>query len=168
MSRTKTIIFLAFFGFALSQSQYDQNDAISFLYASALAYCSLPSVQSWNCGPPCQNLAGYQFYYGVNKQVLPNEYLSFTMIVNPSAQKFITSFRGTVGSVQLLLEILEGTAEPYTLHNISNALVMTYFNKHYTTNLRTDFITSFNKARAEYPNYQYKFHCVIFHRLLNH
>jgi len=50
------------------------------------------------------------------------------MLYNPNTQRFVTSFRGTVGNTELMVEVLESIIPvAYTIHNVSNAWVDNYF-----------------------------------------
>jgi len=103
---------------------------------------------SWTCGTNCEALSGYTPFFATIIDVLPNmENFSFAMLVNEDQQRFVTSFRGTVGNVEAVIEVLE-SLEPtiYSLHSIPGALVDSYFYVRYVEVLRPIIITYLLKA----------------------
>lgn len=153
-----TIVILLFLSLSqLILADYSPADAKEFASASALAYCTPDAIQSWTCGAPCKNLTGYQAYYTHVFDVTSSETLSFSMIYNPSTKRFVTSFRGTAGTAELLLEIAEGGALKYALSSLPGAYADDYFYTHYANNLRDAFIDNIKKAYAEFPDFNFIF-----------
>ena len=136
---------------------YSHDEAHEYASASALAYCEPMSIHSWECGLACNNLTSYQHYYSGVFNLSLKETISFSMIYNPSSNKFITSFRGTVGKLELLTEILQGGAMAYGLSEIPNALVDSFFYQNYIDVLRPVFIEKIQDAFASFPNYKFVF-----------
>jgi hypothetical protein len=157
MTKSLVILLSVLCSIQLASAQYNPADAFEFAAASALAYCDPSSIQSWTCGAACQNLTGYQPFYSNVFQVSEGQTLSFTMIVNPSTQRFVTSFRGTFTSWQLILELLEGGATDYTLQSVPDAIADYYFYNHYTSSLRATFVQNLQSAYSSYPNYEFVF-----------
>jgi len=59
------------------------------------------------------------------------------MLYNPNTERFVTSFRGTLGDIQLVIESLDSIIPvTYTLHNIKGAKIDGYFNDRYIDHMR--------------------------------
>jgi len=145
------------FSISIVSADYNPALAIEYASASALAYCQPETIQSWSCGDACQNLTDYKYYYTQVFWVAHDETLAFSMIYNPSARKFITTFRGTVGKTQLFLEILEGNAMKYHLADIPGAFADRYFYDHYLSVLRPVFMPNIEQAIKAFPDYEFVF-----------
>jgi hypothetical protein len=155
--RTQLLLLLTITSLAFVSADYDPTEALECAYASSLAYCTPDIVQSWTCGTPCDNLAGYQHFYSNVFQVSKDETLSFSMIYNTNLKKVISTFRGTAGSYQLFMEILQGGASGYKLSSIPNAMADDYFYNHYVNNIRETFIPKLEEAAGYFPDFTYIF-----------
>jgi len=142
---------------ALVSADYDPAEALECAYASSLAYCTPEVLESWTCGAPCENLVGYVHFYSNVFQVTKDETLSFSMIYNQNLKKFISTFRGTAGSYQLFMEILDGGASGYKLEGLPGAMADHYFLTHYVDNIRETFITKLGEAMGYFPDFTYIF-----------
>jgi hypothetical protein len=156
-SNTLLLLFSACCLLSLAQAGYDEEQARSYAYASALSHCSPDSIKSWNCGVNCDKLPGYKYFYAEVFNVSSLEAFSFALIYNPSEKKFITTYRGTVGNVQLFLEILEGNSVPYSLSNIPGAVADEYFYSHYVKYLRPIVVPQLQAAIKAFPDYEFVF-----------
>jgi len=59
------------------------------------------------------------------------------MVVNHQTQRFVTSFRGTVGNTELAIEVLMSIVPvKFTIQNIENGWVDNYFQVRYLGALR--------------------------------
>jgi len=59
------------------------------------------------------------------------------MLYNDNTQRFVTSFRGTLGNIELGIETMNSIIPvEYTLHNVPNAWVDNYFNERYNNYMR--------------------------------
>jgi hypothetical protein len=150
------LISLSLFLYSAS-TQYNPGDATVYAHASALAYCSPASVLSWRCGGACQNLGGYQAFFSQDFPISLVETISFSMIYNPNSRKFVTSFRGAVGALQILIEVTRSGSVPYTLTNIPGAVALEYFYTNYVNVLRSTMIDQLRRAHAAHPDYQFVF-----------
>jgi len=71
----------------------------------------------------------------------------FSMLYNPDTQRFVTSFRGTVGNTELMIEVLESIVPvAYSIHDIPNALVDNYFQSRYVSYMRSTLIELLHQA----------------------
>jgi len=136
---------------------YDEAQAFEYAYASALTHCDVSNIKAWDCGQACKNLTGYQVYYAEVIKVASNQNFTFAMIQNPEKKRFVTTYRGTVGSFQLLLEVLEGDPVPYELADIPGALADDYFYTHYISYLQPLMIPLLKQAYQTFPDYTFVF-----------
>lgn len=155
--RSISVLFLLSLASALyiTSADYSKTDALEFATISALSYCDSSDILSWTCGPPCQNLTGYEVYFTQLFNVSVGESLAFTMVYSSSQKRFVTAFRGSQGSFEILLEVLEGEAMAYP--NLNNSLVDDYFYTHYNNILRPVFFTELQHAIADYKGYEFIF-----------
>jgi len=109
------------------------------------------------CGDACDNLPGYQYVTQYTIRVTPNEPVSFTLLVNPMAHRFIASFRGTETKTQLLKEFFNSKAVEYNLHPIKNAVATQYFYEKYVYYLRSALLRHIKEATQKYPNFDFFF-----------
>jgi len=151
------IITLLFLSISIASAAYNVTLAKEFVYASALIKCNPQNILSWSCGQACHNLTGYKPYYSQEFNVSYNESFAVAMIYNPSIKRFITTYRGTVGRVQLIYELIEGGPVPYELSDIPGAQVNDYFYNHYIKYLRLDVISQLRRAAQAFPDYQFVF-----------
>jgi len=157
LCKSLIIIFSVYCLFSLAQAGYDEKQAKTYVYASALSHCTPDSIKNWNCGDNCKNLPGYKYFYAQWFSVSSLETFSFALVYNPSEKKFLTSYRGTVGNLQLLLEVLEGGSVPYALTNIPGALADDYFYNRYVKYLRPIVVAQLQAAYKQFPDYQFVF-----------
>jgi len=157
MIRTISIFLLLTLNISLAFAAYNVTLAKEFAYASALIKCHPNQIQAWNCGQACTNLTGYKPYYSQEFNASYGESFAFAMIYNPSIKRFVTSYRGTVGTLELIYEMIEGDPVAYKLSNITGALVDDYFYNHYVTFLRPLVIPQLKNAAQEFPDYQFAF-----------
>jgi hypothetical protein len=140
-----------------ASAQYNQADASEYAHASALAYCAPPNILNWNCGANCQNLPGYKPFFSQDFPLSLVETISFSMIYNPNSRRFVTTFRGAVGALQILIEVTRSGAVPYTLTNIPGAVALDYFYTNYVNVLRATLFDQLRNAHAAFPDYQFVF-----------
>jgi hypothetical protein len=159
MGFAKPLLFVGFLLCVVSfaYAGYSETDATEFAYASALAYCKPDDITSFTCGENCDKLKGYKSYFSQVFNVADGQTLSFSMIYNPSTQRFITTFRGTITDMQLLLEALKGGAVSYTIYNVKNGLVDNYFYTNYVRTIRKVFLQKLKEARTTFRNYKFIF-----------
>jgi len=136
---------------------YDPDQAMEYAYASALTHCDVSTIKSWTCGAACVNLTGYSIYYTEVIKVSNKQNFTFAMIHNPEKKRFITTYRGTVGNFQLLLEVLQGDPVPYGLADIPGALADDYFYSHYISYLQPLVIPLLKQAYQQFPDYTFVF-----------
>ena len=136
---------------------FSMSDAEEFTWASAAAYCDTSFLVNFNCGPPCDNLPGYQYFTSLTVPVNSYESLQYIMIYNINTRRFIIAFEGTIGTTQLVHEIIDATSISYTLHDIPNAQIEKYFGEFYLSLIRKQFISDLQNAISEFSNYQYIF-----------
>jgi len=59
------------------------------------------------------------------------------MLYNLNIERFVTSFRGTLGNIELGIESMNSIVPvEYTLHDIPNAWIDGYFNDRYADHMR--------------------------------
>ncbi len=139
------------------QRTYDVTFAREMLRASSTAYCQMAHLFNMQCGDPCNNLKGYQFLNQYTFRITPNEPVSYTLLVNPTASRFIVSFRGTETTTQLLKEFVNSRASAYDIHYIPNSVVIKYFDKKYVIYIRPTLLRYMREYTQKYPNYDYFF-----------
>jgi len=122
-----------------------------------LSLTVVKTLSNWTCGLACQTLTQYQVYFTQQFDVSTVESLAFTLLINPSTKRFVTSFRGSIGTVELIMEALQRKGVSYNLTNIPGALIDEYFYTHYVSYLRQEFSNQIKAAYAKYPDYQYIF-----------
>jgi len=92
-------------------------------------------------------LVGYEVFNVTTVDIGNGETFLFSMLYNPNTQRFVTSFRGTVGNTELMIEVLESIIPvQYTIHNIENAWVDNYFQSRYVNFMRSTLIDLLHKA----------------------
>jgi len=102
---------------------------------ASMNYCPISEISSWTCGYNCDALPNYNFFFVTDVAVSSDseETFSFSMLYNEVTKRFVTSFRGTKGYTELAIEILDSVVPvPYTIHNITNAWIDSYFQVRYT------------------------------------
>ena len=110
-----------------------------------------------NCGDVCNDLKGYSFITQYTSKVFDDDYVSYSLFVNPTTKRFMVSFRGSHSPIQLIDEIINGGYVTYDLYNITNAVTTKYFYQHYVGNLRDSFLSNLTQQIALYPDFQYYF-----------
>ena len=133
------------------------SDAEEFTWASAAAYCNPSLLINFKCGPACDKLPGYQYFTSLTVPINSYETLQYIMIHNSNTKRFIISFEGTTGTTQLVHEIIDATSIKYTLHDIANAQIDTYFGTFYVSHVRNNFFSDLKNAINKFSNYQYIF-----------
>ncbi len=79
------------------------------------------------------------------------------MIQNPEKKRFVTTYRGTVGKTQMILEFIEGDPVPYQLADIPGALADDYFYTHYISYLKPLMNSLLKQAYQAFPDYTFVF-----------
>jgi len=137
---------------------YNEADAIEFAHIASMNYCPIDEIENWTCGYNCDFLVGYSVFYVVEVAVLKNETFSFSMLYNSAKSRFVVSFRGTQGNIELAIETMESIVPvEYSIHDVPNAWIDNYFQKQYVGELRNLLITQLQNALVQFPSYQFFF-----------
>lgn len=157
MKTLTIVVFLAFVCAGIALESYNLNWAIEFWKISGISYCSQQQILGWTCGNLCNSLKGKvtPVHYYVDNTFKGG--LSYFMSRDDANKFFITAFRGTDSTTQLIFEIMQGTSVNYDIHSIPGARVMDYFYSAYVSYLRSDFLKNFKSALATYKSYTFVF-----------
>ena len=149
------IILASLFLLTFQQRAYSHDFGFEMLRAASAAGCPVETLRDMSCGPVCKDLSGYSLHYRFEANSSASESYSYSMLVNPSARRFVVTFRGTRGVNQLLQEFLHSRSVSYQLHNVSNAVATEYFYVNYVKYVRNDFMKRFKAAIDSHPDYQF-------------
>ena len=150
-----SLILAVLFTLTLQQRAYSHDFGYEMLRAASAAGCPIETLREMTCGPVCKDLSGYKLHHRFEANSSASESYSYSMLVNPSARRFVVTFRGTKGVTQLLQEFLHSKAVSYQLHNISNAVATEYFYINYVKYVRNDFMARFKNAIDSHPDFQF-------------
>jgi len=85
---------------------YNEADAIEFAHIASMNYCPISEILDWSDIYNVDALPGYEIFFATQVNVTGDETFLFSMVVNHDTQRFVTSFRGTVGNTELAIEVL--------------------------------------------------------------
>lgn len=86
------VLFGALFA-GLTSAAYSEATGIKSVYYAAAAYCSASSLESWTCGPACQENAGLTKV----RMITDDAKGTFGWVgYNPKDDQIVVSFRGSV------------------------------------------------------------------------
>jgi len=151
------VLFLATFALSTLQQErsYNHDFGYEMLRVASVSGCPEDMLRNMTCGAVCKDLPGYSLHHQYTAVHNVQESFSYTMLVNPSAQKFVVSFRGTRGVSQLMQQFLHSKAVSYLLHEVPNAVVTEYFYSNYIQFIRENFLNLFKDAVNAYPGFQF-------------
>ena len=81
--------------------------------------------------------------------------ITYIILVQKFAKELVVAFSGTQNTFQLIEQIMSADLKSYSLHpEVSNAMVVNYYDKYYREYFRKDFENNLKKYMEEYPNYK--------------